>query len=129
MMRAALIAGLAYFAVVFAAGFALGIFRTLVLAPRIGEFAAVVIELPVIVFASWIVCGWAVRRFRIAANGSPRLIMGAAAFTCLIAAEIALGVTAFDRTLADVVSDWATPAGAAGLAGQVLFALFPILQR
>lgn len=129
MMRAAMLAGFAYFAVVFAAGFALGIFRTLFLAPRIGEFAAVCVELPVILLVSWIACGWAVRRFRVAADIRRRAIMGAAAFLCLIAAEIALGIAAFDRTIVDVAAAWATPAGAAGLAGQVLFGILPALRR
>lgn len=45
-LRAA-IAGLAYFAVVFAAGFALGVLRVLFAMPILGETVAVLFELPV----------------------------------------------------------------------------------
>ena len=128
-MRVAIAAGFAYFATVFLAGFALGTLRTLFLAPQLGELAAVLVELPVIIFVSWIACGWAIRRFQVAANFSPRLIMGAVAFLCLIVADIALGIAAFDRTFAEVAADWATPSGAAGLAGQVLFGILPALRR
>jgi subtilisin len=50
-------AGAAYFAVVFMAGFMLGVLRVVVLVPRFGETAAVLAELPVILLISWIVCG------------------------------------------------------------------------
>ena len=43
-MYAALKAGLAYFALVFGAGFLLGAIRTTALAPRLGDVAAVTLE-------------------------------------------------------------------------------------
>ena len=46
-MNRAFAAATLYFAATFAAGFALGTFRTLFLAPRVGEFVAVLIELPI----------------------------------------------------------------------------------
>jgi hypothetical protein len=49
----ALTLGLRYFAGVFAVGFLLGTVCTLWLAPAVGEVAAVAIELPVIIGASW----------------------------------------------------------------------------
>lgn len=94
-------AGAAYFAVVFAVGFALGTVRTLFLAPRLGELLAVVIELPLMLGASWLACGWAVRRWRIAPTAGPRLTMGAFAFALLIIAEATLSLTTFDRSLTD----------------------------
>ena len=48
-----LLAGAAYFAVVFATGFALGVVRVLVTAPRLGETGAVLLEVPIILAASW----------------------------------------------------------------------------
>lgn len=57
MMRAAL-AGLAYFTLVFAAGFGLGTLRVLALAPILGEGGAVLLELPIILAIAWMACRW-----------------------------------------------------------------------
>lgn len=46
-MTAALSAGIAYFAMAFPLGFVLGAVRVLLLARRIGETAAVLLELPI----------------------------------------------------------------------------------
>ena len=58
-----------------------------------------------------------------------RLLMGACAFGLLIAIEWALSVTAFGRTSAQFAQAMFTPAGAIGLAGQVVFGLMPLLLR
>jgi hypothetical protein len=120
--------GAAYFALVFAAGFALGIARVLVLAPRLGALAAVALELPVILAASWIACGWVLRRFSVPTHAGRRLSMGGVAFLLLMAAELTLAL-ASGRTPREYLASFATAEGALGLAGQVLFALFPILRR
>ena len=54
-------AGLAYFVVVFAAGFALGTFGVFLLIPHLGETVAVLAELPVVLTISWFVCRWLTR--------------------------------------------------------------------
>lgn len=56
LVRSAL-AGLAYFTLVFAAGFALGTARVLVLLPGVGETTAVLLELPLILTVSWLPAG------------------------------------------------------------------------
>jgi ABC-type uncharacterized transport system permease subunit len=122
-------AGAAYFAIVFAVGFALGTVRTLFIAPRLGEQLAVVIELPLMLGASWLACGWAVRRWQVAAAARPRLTMGAVAFALLMIAEVTLSLTAFDLSLADYLRNLLTPHGLTGLAGQVIFALMPLFYR
>ena len=122
-------AGAAYFAIVFAVGFALGTVRTLFIAPRLGEQLAVVIELPLMLGASWLACGWVVRRWHVAAAAGPRLTMGAVAFALLMIAEITLSLTAFDRSFAVYVRSLVTPHGITGLLGQVVFALMPVLHR
>ncbi len=55
-MRAVL-AGVLYFGLVFALGFILGTLRVLVLEPRLGSTGAVLLELPVMLAASWLLCG------------------------------------------------------------------------
>lgn len=127
-MKKALIAGAMYFAVAFGAGFALGTIRTLALEPTYGEFAAVLIELPFILAASWVACGWALRRFLVSNAASARAVMGGAAFSLLIAAEFALAAL-FGETPNEIAAAWRTRAGVLGLSGQLAFALFPLIRR
>jgi hypothetical protein len=58
-----------------------------------------------------------------------RLWMGAVAFLLLIAAETVLGVYGFGRGLTEQAQALARPAGLLGLAGQILFAIIPLLRR
>ena len=121
-------AGCAYFAVVFAAGFALGTIRVLLLLPRMSELAAVVLETPIILAVCWFVSGWAMRRFAAHWSSGDALLMGSVAFLLLMLAEIVLSLTVFDTTLAGYFGRLATAAGLIGLAGQLLFGLFPALR-
>ena len=118
---------LAYVATVFAAAFALGVLRVLVVAPRLGELAAVALEVPVVLGLSWLVAGRVLRRWPLAGPG-PRLAMGALAFACLMALELILATRLFGRPLDAVFSDMATLPGLVGLAGQIGFALVPALR-
>ncbi|HET6468556.1 MAG TPA: hypothetical protein VFG43_09290 [Geminicoccaceae bacterium] len=127
-MRAALQAGAAYFAVVFAAGFALGTLRVLVLVPRLGE-AAVLLELPVMLALSWLACGRLLRRFAVPGGLRPRLLMAGTAFALLMAAELGLSALAFGRSVAQHVALWGTWPGALGLAAQLAFASFPLVRN
>jgi hypothetical protein len=120
-------AALAYFAIVFAAGFVLGTIRTLLLVPRVGPFTAVLIEIPVMLALAWIACRWAVSRYEVESSWVARLVMGALALALLLLAELILSVAAFGITVAGFLSAYATPAGAAGLAAQVGFAAMPLI--
>ena len=124
----AALAGLAYFALVFLIGFALGTVRVFVIVPAIGETAAVFLELPVILGACWIVSGVLTRRLIQPGDTVAALIMGGLAFALLMVAELILSILVFERTLPDHLAHWLTLAGAAGLIGQVAFALFPWIQ-
>jgi hypothetical protein len=128
-MAAAIKAGAAYFTIVFLAGFALGTFRVLVVAPRLGATIAVLLEAPVILAVSWGACRWCVRRLRPPATASARASMGAAAFALLMSTELGLSVLVFGRSLVDHFASYGTTAGAIGLAAQIGFALLPLAQR
>jgi len=123
---AALEAGLVYFATVFAVGFLLGTVRTLLVLPRVGPVWAVALELPLMLAASWLLCGWTLRRFGVPA-GAPRVLMGTVALGLLLLAELTLAV-ALGEGLRAFFSGLVTPAGALGLAGQLAFGLFPALR-
>jgi hypothetical protein len=118
------IAAAAYWGAVFAFAFGLGIVRTLWLAPQIGALAAVLCEVPLVLAASW----WTARRVAARCGITGRgeaLAMGLIAFALLMAAEAALAGVLAGQSPAQWARSLMTPAGAAGLAGQVLFALMP----
>ncbi|MHA7820353.1 MAG: hypothetical protein ACX930_11965 [Erythrobacter sp.] len=113
----------AYFGAVFAVGFVLGTVRTLWLEQAIGPFAAVAIELPVILSASWLIAQWMLRGFGIVSRKAA-LFVGAVALALLWLAELALTV-ALGGSVGGFLRDTLEPEGLLGIAGQLLFALFP----
>jgi len=127
-MTVPLKAGAVYFAVVYAIGFLLGTARVLLLAPLVGETAAVLCETPLILLASWIAARWSSTRFGVPAKLPPRLIMGGFAFGLLILGELAVSTLIFDRSLMGTVAAYRSPAGLLGLAAQSIFALLPVVQ-
>ncbi|QKV17971.1 hypothetical protein [Oricola thermophila] len=125
----ALRVGAAYFAIVFAAGFALGTIRVLVLEPAVGETAAVLIELPVMLTISWFACGWLIRRFAVAQDLNTRIAMGGIAFVLLMAAEFTLADVALGLPPNAYLAQFATLPGLMGLAGQIAFGVIPAVRR
>lgn len=121
-------AAIAYAAMVFVAGIVTGSLRVLWLAPRIGAARATAAELPVMLLVSWIACGIALRRWRVADGRQERAAMGAIAFVALMTAEAGLA-TALGGGPAALVRGWETSAGLLGLAGQLTFAAIPLLAR
>ena len=121
---------LAYWAMVFSAAFALGVVRTLWLAPRIGDLAAVACEVPLTLAVSWWAARKIVARWRIA-EAADALGLGLIAFAVLMIAEVTLARLLAGKTAAQWAADLITAPGALGLGGQVLFALIPwaVLKR
>lgn len=124
----ALQAGILYFLTVFAIGFILGTLRVLVVIPRIGEVAAVLLEVPVMLALAWPICGVLLRRCGVSA-GAARVVMGGVAFSVLMMAEWGLAVLLFGQTSSQHWATYRTLPGQIGLLGQILFALLPILRR
>jgi hypothetical protein len=127
-MAVALKAGVLYFAIVFAAGFGLGALRVTVIAPLLGETGAVLLELPVMLTLSWIVCAWLVRRQGVPGAAAARVAMGVSAFALLMAAEAGVSVFAFGRSLVEHFEAYRAATAQIGLAAQVAFLAFPLLQ-
>jgi hypothetical protein len=118
--------GFLYFAIVFALGFVLGVARVLLLVPRLGEAAAVALELPLILAASWLICARLLRDTRLGLGAAAG--MGAVAFACLMLAEATLGLTLGGLSLSQHLARYGTPVGLLGLGGQLLFSVFPVIQ-
>lgn len=122
-------AGLLYCTVVFAAGFVLGVVRTLWVTPLAGEFVAILLEAPIMLAIAWHTCFWVAERLDVAHHFLDRLVMGGVALVVLICAEAATAVLAFGRSLPEFFGQHADSALLLGLIAQLAFALFPLLQR
>jgi len=121
-------AGVVYALSVFAVGFVLGALRVFWVAPRIGAAAAVIVETPLMLSASWIICGRCIRRRKIGASIASRISMGAVALSVLFICEFALASIVFHRSVAAFFAEYGTLPGAIGLGAQIIFATFPTLQ-
>jgi hypothetical protein len=128
-MVAAIKAGMVYFAVVFAAGFALGVVRVLYVIPRLGETRAVLIEVPLMLALSWWMCGAVIRHFSVPKRTADRAMMCATALVLLMLGELAVAMLAFGRSAAEFLNSLANPNGTIGLAGQMAFVLFPLIRK
>jgi uncharacterized membrane protein len=127
-MQASLRAALAYFALAFAAGFALGALRLSAIVPRIGETRAVLFELPVMLAISWVACRSIIRRYSVPVTWPSRLVMGGVAFTLLLIAELGVSLFGLQHTIAEHLSTYRSPGAAIGLLGQITYAFFPLIQ-
>lgn len=125
----AFLAGISYFAVIFALGFALGTVRVLAIAPRLGETAAVIIELPIMLAASWWVCGRLLHRLGVQPKVADRLTMGGTAFVLLMLAEFGVSVFAFGRTPGEHLATYGSASALLGLTAQIAFAAMPLVRR
>jgi hypothetical protein len=128
-MARSIAAGSVYFAVVFVLGFFLGAFRVLITAPKLGTTAAALVELPLILTASWFAAKWCVSKFHVSSELADRLAVGSVAFCLTMLAELSLSMLLFGRTVPAHFGTYAHWLGLAGLFAQILFALFPLLQR
>jgi hypothetical protein len=127
-MRRAIAAGALYFLLIFLLGMTLGTVRVLLIEPRVGALASVLIELPFILAASWYVCGRLIRYLAVPAALSSRAAMGGLAFLLLMGAELGLSLFAVGGTVRDHFANYGQAAPLVGLLGQLAFAVFPLLR-
>jgi hypothetical protein len=123
-------AGAVYFALVFALGFVLGTARTFFVhdAPGTSRLIGVLIELPIMLGASWFLCLGVVRRLRVAPAIVPRAAMGGVALALLLLAEWLVGALLLGRAPSEHVALYRDPSYALGLAAQLGFGLMPLMQ-
>lgn len=122
-------AALTYFVLTFAAGFALGTIRVLLVVPLVGELIAVLVEVPLMLTIAWLACGWTLQRFQVPATTTDRLVMGSVAFALLMIAEVIVGTMLFGRTLAAQMATFRDVEAQIGLAAQIIYAAFPLISR
>jgi hypothetical protein len=121
-------AGLFYFALVFAAGFVLGLVRVPFLVPRLGERMAELLEMPVMLGVLVIAAHRVVRRFAPPTRGAC-LAIGLVALALLASAEVLLATVVQDRPLGDYLASRDPVSGSVYLAMLGLFAAMPLLVR
>lgn len=127
MLGPAIRAGLRYGVEAFALGFALALIRIPLLVPVLGEIAAVLTEIPVMLAAMLLRARAIVRRSRIR-TAMQRMAMGLTGFVLLMVCEWGLALVLGQGSQAWLDS-LATMPGAIGLAGQVMFAMLPLTVR
>ncbi len=118
---------LAYFALVFGAGFVMGMVRVPLLAPRLGERIAELLEMPLMLAAIYFAARYVVRRFAVPPSADPRLQVGVMALLLLLAAELTFAVMLQDQSLAEYIASRDPVSGSVYLAMLGVFAGMPWL--
>lgn len=126
-MTRALTAATIYFLALFALGFLLGTIRVLWVAPQIGQFAATLLEVPVMLGAAFFLCRWVIGRWRVSPDLAASGVMVLWFLGLLVLFETLFGIALFGRTLGEIWAGLATPAGLVGLTAQAIAALLPLL--
>lgn len=114
----------AYTLPVFALAFGIGALRVTLVAPATGPLLAVALEVPVVLALSWIIAG----RIRLPPTVPQRAAMALLSFALLMALELGTAL-AFGQSPARFFTAMTTPAGVLGLAGQIGFALIPLVRQ
>ena len=120
-------AGAAYFALAFAAGFALGTIRVLAVVPRIGERAAELVEAPLMLAVVVAAARFVVRRFVPGATAAARLAVGLLGVALLLAVEFTVVLALRGLSPAEYFAGRDPVAGAVYVALLALFAAMPAL--
>jgi len=120
-------AGAIYFALLFGAGFVLGIPRVLWLVPRLGTRAAELIESPIMLGVIIFAARWVVRRFKLPPTIATRLGPGFMALGLLLAAEFTVVLKIRRLTLAQYVAGRDPVAGTVYILLLLAFALMPLV--
>lgn len=117
---------LTYFGLVFAAGFLLGTIRVLAVAPLLGESSAEMIEVPLMVFISWLSARFVLRRFAITQR-APALATGLLALAVLLVLEFTLVLQLRGLTIEQYFTGRDPLALGVYFTGLALFGLMPRL--
>ena len=125
-MKRALTSASAYVLTLFALGFVLGTIRVLFVVPHIGELAATIAEVPVMLTAAYFTCRWAIRRWQVPSTIAIRLAMVLWFLALLFVFETLLGATLFGRSVAEQWTALGSPAGLVGISTQIIAALLPL---
>lgn len=121
-------AAFTYFALVFGAGFVLGLVRVPFLVPRLGERWAELAEMPVMAVVIVLASGHVLRRFPDVRTGIRSAFVGLLALFLLVSAELGLTLLLQDRSLGDYVASRDPVSGSVYVALLLVYAAMPWLR-
>ena len=119
--------GLAYFALVFGAGFLLGSVRVTVLVPRLGVRTAELLEMPFMLVVIIAAARLVNRRFLGGRRFAGRLVAGLIALALLVTAELLLAVGLTGASVASYLASRDPVSGSVYVLMLVLFAFMPAM--
>lgn len=128
-MSRTLRAGVTYFALVFGAGFLLGMVRVPLLVPRLGERWAELAEMPVMAAVIVLAAGHVLRRFPEVRTGTQSAAVGLVALWLLVSAELSLALLIQDRSLGDYIASRDPVSGSVYVALLLVYAAMPWLRN
>lgn len=120
-------AGLAYFGLVFGAGFMLGAIRVPFLVPRLGERVAELIEMPFMFVIVLLSARFIVRHFALPATTPVRLSVGLLALGLALAAELLVVVAIQKQSLGEMIASRDPVSGTVFLLMLLVFGLMPLI--
>ena len=120
-------AGVLYFALVFGAGFVLGVVRILWVVPCFGTSMAELIEAPIMFVVIIVAARWIVRRFAVPFTSSGRLGMGCVALGLLLVAEFTLVLLLQGLSISDYLVSRDAASGTVYYLMLGVFASMPLL--
>jgi type IV secretory pathway TrbD component len=120
-------AGVLYFALVFGAGFALGVVRTQWVVPRVGARKAELMEMPIMLAVTILAARWTVLRLGVPSLLSARLGMGCIALALMLVAEFGFVLWIRSLSIKDYLATRDPVSGAVYYAMLVVFAAMPLL--
>jgi uncharacterized membrane protein YqjE len=138
----AILSGVLYGLSMFGFGFVMGIVRTFVIEPWMGdELMSVLMELPVMITICWqlskqSLMGWHILntwvfldRTRVHNMDSIATTIGTTGFLTLLSLEVMLSIIIFQKSFEETREDLASVKGSVGLASQLIACSFPMIQE
>jgi len=126
-MKAALLAGVAYFTVLFGTGTAFDLARIHYVAPHPSPLIAFLFALPMILAVAYLVCSWIAEYLHVGTNTGHRNTMGGTTFVLLVAADFALSVVLSGEPSRAAAAPAGTWGPGLGFAVQTLASAFPLM--
>lgn len=126
-MKTILLCSFSYFALVFLAGFVLGVIRVFLLVPEIGERYAELLEMPLMLLAIYLSAKLIVIRFAILPRDSAYLVVGVLALLLLLMIEFTLVLELREISLAEYIASRDPVSGTAYVVSLFIYMLMPFL--
>jgi hypothetical protein len=120
-------AGVLYFAVMFAVGFAFGTIRVLWVVPRVGVRTAELLESPLMLAVTILAATWVMRRLRVPPALWERLTVGLVAVALLLMAEFGLVRALRGLTIREYFASRDPVSGTVYIVMLAIFAVMPAL--